>query len=135
MKAQEIFNRAVRRLIKQGVPATTEYAEGCRYRTDDGRRCAIGHLLPTKVYKPTMENNSVRRLVWKFPEVEPYVLASDLPPEVALRLAGGLQDAHDSQAENMVAGYIEPEEWLSGFRARARLLGEKFKLDTTCCKE
>jgi hypothetical protein len=41
---QELFDHACRFLAAQGEPA---YLSGlCRYQTDDGRKCAVGCLLP-----------------------------------------------------------------------------------------
>ena len=55
MNIQEIFNKSVTHLNKQGKRAASydengEY-EGCKYRTDDGLSCAIGCLLDDEMAK------------------------------------------------------------------------------------
>ncbi len=44
MTAQEVFDTVVQHLIDQGSRCTTPSGY-CLYRTDDGRKCAIGCLL------------------------------------------------------------------------------------------
>lgn len=42
---QEIYDRACTGLAKQGFRQSRNRNEGCAYRGDEGRRCAIGHCL------------------------------------------------------------------------------------------
>lgn len=59
MTMQEAFDAIVLHLKKQG--RATDYAGGpCRYRTEDGRRCAIGFLIPDDFYRREMEGIPAR---------------------------------------------------------------------------
>ena len=60
MKKQEMFNIAVRHLLKQGK-VCVEYKNGqmhCRYRGRKGTKCAIGALIPDDKYNESMEETS-----------------------------------------------------------------------------
>ena len=54
--AQEVFDLVVEHLFKQGRPAY-DGNQGCRYRTHDGLRCAVGVLIPDDLYDPAFETN------------------------------------------------------------------------------
>lgn len=53
MTPQEIFNKVWHHMIAQGKPARQKRLEavGCRYLTDDGRKCAVGCLIPEETAK------------------------------------------------------------------------------------
>lgn len=60
MTDQEIFNTVVRGLRGQGWQRSVE-GGSCRYRCDDGRKCAVGHLIPDERYSPDLEGVAVVR--------------------------------------------------------------------------
>lgn len=57
MKKQEIFNAAVKGLASQGFKQA-KTGLGCAYRTVKGSRCAIGHLIKDRFYKPDLEGKT-----------------------------------------------------------------------------
>lgn len=87
-KPQDIFDRVVSHLAKQGRPAYHSQG-GCLYRTPEGLSCAIGCLIPDSVYKFSMEGMSVLGLI----ESEYIKIESD----DAVELICALQSAHDTQ--------------------------------------
>lgn len=57
MTNQEMFDKAVRGVIDQGGPSI-KFIKGhpiCVYRSGDGKKCAIGQLIPDDMYDPEME--------------------------------------------------------------------------------
>ena len=74
--AQQIFNKVARHLFEQGSPAkytNSEDEEHCMYRAPDGRKCAVGCLLPDGLYQQDMEDNSIETLLldndrWGLPQ-------------------------------------------------------------------
>lgn len=56
---QQIFTNAVRGIRAQGGPATST-DNPCRYRTETGRACAIGHNIADENYHPAIEGNFAR---------------------------------------------------------------------------
>jgi len=56
MTKQQIFTKVANHLMKQGKPAK-EHGY-CRYRTKDGKTCAIGCLIPKSRYGPFLEGLS-----------------------------------------------------------------------------
>jgi hypothetical protein len=55
---QEIFDTVAKHLLAQGERAITENG-ACAYRGVEGRKCAIGCLIPDEVYDPNMECTSL----------------------------------------------------------------------------
>ena len=93
---QTAFNRVVKHLLKQRVPAR-DNDRVCKYRDyDNGRKCAIGCLIPDAEYKKNMEGSSI------FGLAEEGRLPSSLE-ELNLELLDELQTVHD---------YREPSTWL-----------------------
>lgn len=54
MDNQQIFDKVLAHLRRQGAPARGPDSTCC-YRTDDGRMCAVGCLIPSKNYSPDIE--------------------------------------------------------------------------------
>jgi len=53
MTPQEIFDTVATHLFTQGERATDNYT--CVYRTPEGLKCAVGCLIPNKLYRVSME--------------------------------------------------------------------------------
>jgi hypothetical protein len=71
MTDQEVFDKVARALMTQGeasVPANYDDTTGtCRYRIRRGTRtlkCAVGHLLPARLYDKTMEGVNAETVVF-----------------------------------------------------------------------
>lgn len=60
MTDQEIYDKVKAHLLKQGrrsiapCPGVNNVTK-CVYRTEDGRSCAVGCLIPDEVYQPQMD--------------------------------------------------------------------------------
>lgn len=61
---QQIFNKTAKHLIKQGRQAINE-SRSCLYRAPRDLKCAIGCLIPDRLYDPLMEGNSVNIILDK----------------------------------------------------------------------
>ncbi len=65
---QEIFDRVADHLAKQGAPAVGEIITdaggepACQYRAPNGRRCAIGALIPDELYEVRLEGSWASQL-------------------------------------------------------------------------
>lgn len=55
---QEIFDLAWKGLKAQGFEKSYDPSFGCLYRGPEGRRCAIGHVIPDDRYATTLEGKS-----------------------------------------------------------------------------
>lgn len=64
MKAQVIFNKVAKHLLKQGAPAKD--GEQCVYRAFDGKKCAVGCLISDKDYVKQMEGSPVDMVIYAF---------------------------------------------------------------------
>lgn len=92
--AQQLYETVVLHQRKQGQKSHVKLAEGdysCRYRGSDGRKCAIGCLIPDDVYKPAMEGGDVSDIIAK--DLLPLNLAAEFHKN--LRLLSLLQKIHD----------------------------------------
>jgi len=56
---QSVFNAVVAHSRAQ--PSKAMEFSACRYRTNDGKRCFIGALVPDELYDPGMECGSVQK--------------------------------------------------------------------------
>lgn len=80
--SQSIFDQVAKALIAQGA-ASYDPDYGCAYRSDNGHKCAVGHLLLDEEYDPKFEGRSADIIA----------LPDRLRPFKAL--LRDLQDAHD----------------------------------------
>lgn len=90
MDNQEAFNRIVTHLRKQGSRALDDTG-GCRYRTPEGKRCAVGVLLTDEMYLPSFEGTGI----WG----NNLLLATlkTFYPNIKPELLGTLQAIHDGE--------------------------------------
>jgi hypothetical protein len=95
---QSLFNKAYRGLAKQGFKKSVKGNGTCVYRSVNGMKCAIGHLISDKVataadLRPCSNYSSVRDLL---PESITKVLDTlDTSGGDGLRLGDRLQQCHD----------------------------------------
>lgn len=90
--AQELFDRAVNGVMAQGRRSTDNGL--CRYRGNDGARCAVGHVVDDDEIATRMERCSLSGLVSRHKGRE---LDFELPPDLIEHedLLCDLQVAHD----------------------------------------
>lgn len=86
---QEIFNKVVTKVLKQGKPSVLDAGCACLYRSPDGSKCAAGHLLPDKEYNESLEYTSVFDINW-------FTLNFD---HDQLVMISDLQTAHDEASD------------------------------------
>jgi hypothetical protein len=87
MTNQEIVNFVAEKLRAQNGSSTSHC--GCAYRGENGRRCAVGWLIPDELYKPFMENEVVTQPIVRD-------VLKQLVSDEQIKLLIDLQDAHDS---------------------------------------
>lgn len=124
MTQQEMFDKVWQHFVVEGNPPAVD-GEGlrCMYRTDDGRRCAFGVLLPDELYKIAMEGKSPAYLVREYPELG---RALGISVETAGEFILWLQSAHDDAAAvprkpNVITFRVDIER-------RLRRVAAEFKL-------
>ena len=61
MTKQGAFDKVLAHLRAQGKAAADDYDQ-CKYRMPDGRKCAVGCLIPDADYNPGMEGKTVQNL-------------------------------------------------------------------------
>lgn len=69
MTRQEMFNKAVAGLAGQGFKRSVTSGGSCRYRDVEGRKCAVGHLIPDEVYQSSFEGKTIGYLLKQCPEL------------------------------------------------------------------
>jgi hypothetical protein len=65
MTKQEMFSKVYLGVIAQGGPAVqagagAQESPECMYRTENGRKCAAGQLIPDAEYNPAMEYGTIQ---------------------------------------------------------------------------
>ena len=58
ISAQEVFNQSISGIVAQGGPARDSRGH-CKYRTDSGRKCAVGQVLTDEEYHLDMDNPKI----------------------------------------------------------------------------
>lgn len=111
---QEAFNKAVRGMRDQGWKKAAmggDWTGGtCKYRTNSGLKCAVGHIIPDDRYSPKMEGQeAVRAMAMANVTVDTYVSLNKL------------QDCHD--------GALDRLHMHGKFRAYAARWGLEFPAD------
>lgn len=111
MTNQEAFDIVVKHLLTQKVQSYN-FGAGCRYRGVEGRKCAVGILIPDDVYKPEMENTRIDVLMQR-----PEKWGLEYLKDVNLDLLCRLQNVHD---------YEEEEMWAQALEGLAAMFGLEF---------
>ena len=58
---QELFDKAVIATYLQGMPSRNE--SGCLYRSGDGLKCTVGHLIDDEHFKPMTNTTSILAVI------------------------------------------------------------------------
>jgi len=106
---QQVFDKVVRHLLKQGVVSRRDGSSiaPCAYRGDGGTMCAVGCLIPDEAYDPSLEGAGANN---------PRVLAAlagvvDSEDSASTRLLLSLQTIHDC---------IRPADWRRELKSLAK---------------
>lgn len=130
-KRQELFDRAVGGVIRQGGPSVDPITGSCSYLGADGRRCAAGHL---------MDDDQIERVIEMGYNGRPIStvagaledLAEELGEEVTF--AAFLQDCHDNAYSDTLPDKLDPtyvpRPFMESFRGQALRLARANDLDT-----
>lgn len=98
MTAQEYFDLLCRTSRDGGFPSMSDHANGCAYRGDNGRKCAIGLLIPDNIYDKSIEGTPIDALT------DSWHSRIDRPSGISTRQLFQIQSAHDSRA-------VPGQEW------------------------
>lgn len=121
MNTQEAFTTVARHLLSQKERALKSNPNNplspiCAYRTEDGKKCAVGCLIPDELYLKEMEDLPVRRLILDFPSI------AQLFKDVDGSLLKKLQYLHDDP--------IETPYWAIQLRHFAEEFNLKWELES-----
>lgn len=106
--AQEVFDTVACHLLTQGRRSTSRRGL-CRYRGEDGLRCAIGCLIPDELYDSSIEGLGVRLAVGS---TSLYTILEEVGVVEHLNLLSALQAVHDDRAaEGWWLELVEVAEW------------------------
>ncbi len=92
LSRQEIFDKAVPPLLKQGVRSYDVIADGCAYRGSGGNKCVVGQIISDEIYDSRIEMKAVSQVHvlmknsgttpphrhWSEPDLEGIVLLRDI---------------------------------------------------------
>lgn len=104
MDKKAIFYKVKRHLLAQGGPAMDGREKMCMYRTEDGRKCAIGCLIPDEAYRKEWEGKCLTIIISDYPSILGILGIEDRSIDIIFLRS--LQDAHD---DFMECGY--PASW------------------------
>lgn len=121
---QQIFDFVVESVVRQGRPSKSgPDSLSCAYRGYGWTKCAVGHLILDKIYKPKMEGYHVKAAI-----IQDALALSGIPLSV---MDGGLlkalQRAHDN------ASAYSDSEFVPGFLSKAAMAGFTRGMDISIC--
>lgn len=111
---QEAFNFVLYTLSRQGKRSVDTRTETCQYRSEDGSKCAVGHMIPDDKYHKGLE----------YIGVQTHSVRAALDPvfvDVNKFLLFYMQDAHDTADDG--------DEFGPSFRNKMRTVAKTFKLE------
>lgn len=111
MNRQETFNKMYIGLIKQGGPSVC--ATKCMYRSETGRKCAAGHVMDDRVYRPVFEGYDVSDVTALGRAVIGALLESGVE-RADIPMVAQVQAAHDAYTRGADADDVT---WLKNFQA------------------
>jgi hypothetical protein len=126
---QQAFNKAYLGLIAQGHRSWEN--GGCKYRCEDGSRCAVGMLIPDRYELEDIEENNIQSLL---EDTEKRLIVSEmieLPEELleqetyaTIEFLRQMQRAHDdgSSAD-------DSQTWLHRFRIKMVAVASEYELE------
>lgn len=117
MNRQEIFDKVATHLMTQRK-SSMDVRGNCVYRAEGGLMCAIGALIPDKLYDLKMEGNDLNSLLAIFPHIQK---ALGVEKEDDAEFLQSLQYIHD---DNALKDDSPAEIWLydlENFARRHRL--------------
>lgn len=125
MNRQEIFDTVLTKLREQVYRSDSSGVGGCAYRGSNGRKCAVGHLIPDAIYSREMENKTVGALIRTFRDVLPDYINNN---QEFLR---ELQMAHDEVLPNIYANDDELRRYTANWEERMQMAASLYGLKYT----
>jgi hypothetical protein len=89
LNKQQIFDKVWIHFVEKGQPFAVENNQ-CRLLCSDGRKCAVGLLIPKSLYHPWMENSY---LTWLLNSLKPVLME-----DVTVEFLHKLRNIHDKCA-------------------------------------
>jgi hypothetical protein len=144
MTPQEIFDRSVAGVMKQGRPSVRAVPSnadgyGCVYRGPNGLKCAAGHLIDDEHYNAVWDDgNSASQNAAVWPAIAescglPHTHVSDRYSRMAVMIRD-LQKAHDDHARAILRAGSPKEfgkaitDWRNAFERAARDVAVRYDL-------
>jgi hypothetical protein len=124
MTNQEIFDKAVSGIIAQGGPSTRIMPGDnvvCCYRTETGRKCAIGQLIADEFYHKEMEGRNASASLVIGAITRSIGSISGVPQRVFMSALQGIHDA-------LTLSTSTDEEFLVSFKEKAYDFAKKWEL-------
>lgn len=117
---QKAFTTALEGVRQQRKPSMDTAAGSCMYRSYDGAKCGVGHLIPDDQYRQLMEFGSIRQ---RKDLIFPVIGAT----EDDLDFLVSLQRAHDSAA--VTHNNLKP--FLTRFNDKMKIVADLYDLEYT----
>ena len=126
MSKQETFEKAVKGIIAQGGASASGCTSSCRYRGENGRKCAAGQLIPDDKYAEDMEGHDVfYRPVFDVLMAEGHDVG----------FVNEIQRAHDASAFALGGPVPTDGEFLARFKDQAKAIASLHGLDASFLQE
>lgn len=98
---RQIFDKVKAHMLKQGEPSIDLAQTRCMFRNQYGQSCAVGCLIPSPLYKRSMELLPARELAKLHPELAQHGISRN-----NIDLLERLMHIHDK---------LDPKKWAQAF--------------------
>lgn len=117
MTNQEAFDKAVPKIIKQGRRSIS--GNTCKFRSENGDRCAVGMMFPKSQYKPYFDDSgSILLIMEEVPALK----------GTTMKFLRAMQHAHDNADDGFNKIDCNRKQFRKEFAKAARKVARRFKL-------
>lgn len=100
MTRQEIFNKAYIGIRDQGFVRSVVGLHSCKYRGENGAKCAFGHLIPEEEYDEILEGHPAY-----------YLLSNKMVETTEIRIRQWAQLVNTEDLKKQLEVFIKFKEW------------------------
>jgi hypothetical protein len=102
----ELVRKGIKGILDQGKPAKTEIGK-CKYLTDTGLKCIVGHMMPDDKTRRSADNTHMTGIGFLYQDKTiPWVKQFD---SNQFHVLAGLQNIHDYQPKDTLLPDFEQE--------------------------
>lgn len=101
MNKQEYYDLLVKTSLEGGFPAIERSSNSCKYRSSNGKKCAVGIIIPDNVYEKRFEGRSINQILKHYCFDQSWI-----PDGIRISDLKNIQILHDCNTDNWNHNYF-----------------------------